>query len=62
VRRKDGQAMKKEELVIEYIDLASRYSFMLCGNEPVDEIEKENIKNRLYAIREALCMEKIILK
>ncbi|HHV09558.1 MAG TPA: hypothetical protein GXX75_04660 [Clostridiales bacterium] len=51
--------MDKKALVIRYIDLASQYSFMMCGNEPVNETKKEQIKTEIYEIREQLGMDKI---
>lgn len=52
--------MKKDDLVLEYLHLASEY-MSFASPDPVDEKRKEIVRNRLLEIRALLGMEKIQL-
>jgi transcriptional regulator with XRE-family HTH domain len=52
----------KIDLIIRYLDLANRYSSMICSNESVDIEENEHVKTEIYSIREQLGLGKIKLK
>lgn len=54
--------MEKIDLLVRYLDLANRYSMMLCSNEPIDDEENERLKTEIHSIREQLGLEKIKLK
>ncbi len=53
---------RRFDLVNRYLDLANRYSMILCSNEPVDQDINNQIKTEIHKIREVLGLEQIFLK